>query len=60
TPYLSDTYTWASALDVDGIIKRDPPIIVYDELSSLPQAFFWSIILLPVFIIFALIYLKRF
>jgi len=47
--YLSDTYSWASSLDVAGEFERIPPLIQYDELTSLPQAAFWSIILAPIF-----------
>jgi hypothetical protein len=48
--YLSDTYSWASSFEVSGKFERVPPLLLYDELTSLPQATFWSIILAPIFI----------
>jgi hypothetical protein len=48
--YLSDVYHWASSLDISGNFKRFPPLISYDELTSLPQAGSLSIILAPIFI----------
>lgn len=48
--YLSDTYTWAEELEATGTFKRTPPIIAYDELTSLPHALFRSIILAPIFL----------
>jgi hypothetical protein len=51
TIYLSDTYTWASSLNVSGSMNRTPPIIGYDELSSVPEAISWSLVLIPIFLI---------
>ena len=48
--YLSDTYTWAEELEATGAFTRTPPLIAYNELTSLPQALFWSIILAPIFL----------
>jgi hypothetical protein len=59
TIYLSDTYSWASVLDASGSFERSPPILPYDELSSLPQAAFWSLILVPIFLIAILVVTKR-
>jgi hypothetical protein len=33
--YLSDTYSFASETKIDGIYKREPPLVLYDELSTL-------------------------
>jgi hypothetical protein len=52
--YLSDTYSWASSFDVSGKFERVPPLLLYDELTSLPQATFWSMILAPIFIVMLL------
>jgi hypothetical protein len=52
--YLSDTYTYVSSFDISGKFERVPPILTYDELTSLPQAAFWSIVLAPIFIAFIL------
>jgi hypothetical protein len=51
TVYLSDTYTWVSALDVSGSLERIPPLLAYDELSSLSQAAFWGLFPALIFII---------
>jgi hypothetical protein len=53
--YLSDTYSWASFLEISGRFERVPPPLPYDELTSLPQAAFWSIILAPIFTVMLLI-----
>jgi hypothetical protein len=53
--YLSDVYTWASSLDASGSFQRSPPLLQYDELTSLPQALFWSLILTPIFLALAFI-----
>lgn len=58
-PYLSDIYTWASLLDASGSFERTPPILTYDELSSLPQAAFWSIILAPMFLALAITFHRK-
>jgi hypothetical protein len=50
TIYMSDRYSWASWIDVSGSFERNPPLLAYDETSSLPQAVFWSIILAPIFL----------
>jgi hypothetical protein len=49
--YMSDAYTWISKIDASGSFERNPPIIAYDEASSLPQAAFWIFILLPLFLL---------
>ena len=51
--YMSDVYSWASLLDASGLLDRSLPILAYDELSSLPQAAFWSIILAPILLALA-------
>jgi hypothetical protein len=48
--YLSDIYSWTSSFDASGRFERTPPPLLYDELTSLPQAVFWSIILAPIFL----------
>jgi hypothetical protein len=59
TPYLSDVYTWATLSGVSGSLQRNPPILVYDELSSLPEATLWSIIIAPIFLALILIIHRR-
>jgi hypothetical protein len=53
--YLSDVYTWASSLDASGFLQRSPPLLQYDELTSLPQALSWSLILTLIFLALAFI-----
>jgi hypothetical protein len=59
TLYLSDTYSFASLLGASGSFERSPPILAYDELSSLPQAAFWSLILAPIFLALVIIAHRR-
>ena len=59
TLYLSDTYSWVSLLDASGSFERTPPILTYDELSSLLQAAYWSLLLAPIFLIIAFIAERR-
>jgi hypothetical protein len=49
--YLSDIYSWASSFDASGVFERSPPLLSYNELASLPQAIFWSIIILLIFLV---------
>ena len=48
TSYLSDAYSWVGSFDASGRFERNPPLLSYDELASLPQAALLSIILLPI------------
>ena len=41
---LSDIYSWVSSFDASGRFERVPPLLAYDELTSLPQATLWSIL----------------
>jgi len=58
-PYLSDIYTWASLQEASGSFERSPPIQAYDELSSLPQAAFWGLSIVPIFLIMVFIIKER-
>ena len=58
-PYLSDIYTWASLQEASGSFERIPPIQAYDELSSLPQAAFWGLSIVPIFLIMVFIIKER-
>jgi hypothetical protein len=51
TLYLSDVYSWTSSLVISGSFERVPALIPFDELSSLPQAAYWSVLLAPMFMI---------
>jgi hypothetical protein len=47
---LSDSYTMLEDVELSGSFKRDPPIVSFDEFSTIPTAIFWFTILLPIFI----------
>jgi hypothetical protein len=49
--YLSDSYTLAENLNIDGSFNTSPPIAAYDEWSVPPITALWSLILLPIFIV---------
>jgi hypothetical protein len=57
--YMSDVYSWASWLDVSGFLERNPPVLSYDEFSSLPQAALWGLVLLPSFLFGVLMTRRR-
>jgi hypothetical protein len=57
--YLSDTYTWASDLDFSGSFERNPPVLGYDELSSIPATIFWTLIIAPAFLVTLFVLRKR-
>jgi hypothetical protein len=35
TIYVSDTYTWLSGLNIEGSFMRQPPLLIFNELSTL-------------------------
>jgi hypothetical protein len=47
---LSDSYTMLEDVELSGSFKRDPPIVSFDEFSTIPTAIFWFTILLPIFV----------
>jgi hypothetical protein len=47
---LSDTYSIITNVRLGAGSERDPPIVTFNLLSTLPTAIFWSLILLPTFI----------
>lgn len=54
---LADKLMTLTNVAMGETIQYDPPIVMYDELSTLPVALFWSIILAPIFV--GMILLKR-
>ncbi|MEM2642410.1 MAG: hypothetical protein QXU42_07560, partial [Thermoproteota archaeon] len=44
---LSDSYTILRNVKLGESFMRDPPAVMFDELSSLPVAIFWTLLLLP-------------
>jgi hypothetical protein len=57
--YISDVYTLVNNLSVKGLFQRNPPLIIYDESSSLLQSVLLCIFLLPVFVAFFLFLRQR-
>ena len=39
--------------------ERDPPIVMFDEFSTIPTAIFWILLLLPIFIGVILIFTSK-
>lgn len=56
---LSDSYTILKSVKLGHSFARDPPITMFDELSTIPTAIFWTLSLLPVFLGAALIYTSK-
>lgn len=56
--YLSDKYTWSSVLDFTGSFERNPPVLGYDELSSIPQTIFWALLIVPAYLVILFIFRK--
>jgi len=46
---LSDSYTLVKNVELSGSFEREPPIVMFDELSTIPIAIFWALLLLPIF-----------
>jgi hypothetical protein len=47
---LSDSYTMLENVEISGSFERQPPPVMLDELSTIPKAMFWILLLLPIFI----------
>ncbi|MHA1722234.1 MAG: hypothetical protein ACTSXW_04055, partial [Candidatus Baldrarchaeia archaeon] len=47
---LSDSYTILKNVQLGDYFTRDPPIVMFDERSTLPTAMFWTLLLLPIFL----------
>jgi hypothetical protein len=46
---LSDSYTMLGNVKLGESFERDPPIVMFDEFSTIPTAIFWILLLLPIF-----------
>jgi len=44
---LSDSYTILN-VELGESFTRDPPIVMFDELSTLPTTMFWTLLLIPI------------
>ena len=53
--YVSDTYTWVSSFEIQGMYKRIPPLLIFDETSTISSAIFSIIILIPLLTILIII-----
>jgi hypothetical protein len=57
--YLSDTYSFASEAKIDGVYKREPSLVLYNELSVLTSTPVISLLLLLLLIILLPILITR-
>ncbi|MHA1583360.1 MAG: hypothetical protein ACTSYM_12810 [Candidatus Baldrarchaeia archaeon] len=46
---LSDSYTMLTNVQLGNHFIHEPPLVMFDECSTLPIAIFWTLLLLPVF-----------
>ncbi len=56
---LSDSYTALKNVRLGSFCTRDPPIVMFDELSTIPTALFYSLLLLPIFLGVILIFTPK-
>jgi len=56
---LSDSYTMVKNVELSRSFEREPPIVMFDELSTIPTAIFWTLLLLPIFIAAIFIFTSR-
>lgn len=56
---LSDSYTMLGDVKLGKSFERDPPIVMFDEFSTIPTAIFWTLLLLPIFIGVILIFTSK-
>ena len=56
---LSDSYTMLGNVKLGKYFERDPPIVIFDEFSTIPTAIFWTLLLLPIFIGVILIFTSK-
>jgi hypothetical protein len=56
---LSDSYTMLGNVKLGKSFERDPPIVTFDEFSTIPTAIFWTLLLLPIFIGVILIFTSK-
>lgn len=52
---LSDSYAILRNVKLGESFTQDPPVVIFDELSSLPVAIFWVLLLLPLLLAVILI-----
>jgi len=57
---LSDSYTMLGNVKLGKFFEREPPIVMFDELSTIPVALFYSLLLLPIFLLAILIFTVRY
>ena len=47
---LSDSYTMLENVELDKSFERNPPIVMFDEFSTIPTAIFSTLLFLPIFV----------
>lgn len=45
---VTDSYTAVTNVKIGDSFQRNPPIVTFDEFSTLPTAIFWALMLLPI------------
>ncbi|MCC6004532.1 MAG: hypothetical protein LM590_09345 [Thermofilum sp.] len=48
---LSDSYTLVKNVELSGSFEREPPIVMFNELSTILIAIFWALLFLPIFMV---------
>jgi len=56
---LSDSYTMLENVKLGKTLEREPPIVMFDEFSTILTAIFWALLLLPIFIGIILIFTSK-
>jgi len=56
---LSDSYSALGNVKLGASFQRDPPIVMFDELSTFPTAIFFALLLLPIFVGISFIFRLR-
>ena len=54
TVYVSDTYPWVSNLNIQGTLMRNPPLLLFNESSTI-SSFLISSLLITLFLLAFLI-----
>ena len=56
---LSDSYSALDNVKLGASFQRDPPIVMFDELATLPTTIFWTLLLLPIFVSISFVFRLR-
>ena len=56
---LSDSYTFLKDITLGPLYTLDPPLIAFDESSTIPVTLFWIFLIIPIFLAAFLLRAKR-